>query len=185
MKIQLALSLLSLFTFAPLAVAQGEEMPKPGPEHKSLAMAEGTWDCAIEGMGMPPSKGTSTMKMVLGGFWLEDTFSGEFAGMKFEGRGMTGYDPIKGKYVGTWTDSMSPALMVSEGTYDEKTRTLTMEGEGYDMTGTKVKMKMLTIHKDKDHVVFEMYQTGADGKESKMMSISYTRQMAKPAQPMK
>lgn len=185
MKIQLALSLFSLLSFAPFALAQEPEMPKPGKEHMSLAKAEGVWDAAVEGMGMPPTKGTSTMKMVLGGFWLEDHFTCDFGGMPFEGRGMTGYDPIKGKYVGTWTDSMSPALMVSEGTFDEKTRTLTMHADGYDQAGAKIKVKMLTIHKDANTVAFEMYHTGADGKDSKVMSITYTRRSEKPAQPMK
>ncbi|MBL9078918.1 MAG: DUF1579 domain-containing protein [Planctomycetes bacterium] len=188
MKTRLTLSLLALFTFVPAALAQ-EGPPQPGPQHKALAMAEGVWDAKVEGMGPEPATGTSTMKMVLGGFWLEDTFSCDFGGMKFEGRGMTGYDPIKGKYVGTWTDNMSPALMVTEGTYDEKTRTLTMVGDGYDQTGAKVKMRLLTIHKDANTVVFEMHQTGADGKEAKMMTITYTRHVekpaGKPAQPMK
>ena len=150
-------------------------MPKPGPQHAALAKAEGTWDCTMEMPGMPASKGRSEQKMVLGGFWLEDRFSGNFAGMAFEGRGMTGYDPISGKYIGTWCDSMSPGVMVTEGTFDEKTRTLTMVGEAYDQTGTKVKHRMLTIHKDQNTVVFEMYVTGADGKETKAMTITYTR----------
>lgn len=177
-------ALVALFAFAPLAVAQEEGPPQPGPEHKALAMAEGTWDAKVEGgAGMPPGQGTSEMKMVLGGFWLEDRFTCDFGGMAFEGRGMTGYDPIKGKYVGTWTDSMSPTLMVTEGTYDEQTRTLTMVGDGYDHhTGAKVRYRMLTIHKDANTVVFEMYQTGADGKEAKTMTITYTRRDAKSGQ---
>lgn len=116
--------------------------------------------------------------MVLGGFWLEDRFTGDFGGMAFEGRGMTGYDPIKGKYVGTWVDSMSPSVLVTEGTYDAKTRTLTMVGDGYDQMGAKVKVRLLTIHKDGNNVVFEMHQTGADGKEVKLLTINYTRAAA-------
>lgn len=178
-------TLFSLLVLAPFASAQNEESqhPEPGPEHKHLAKAEGNWNATIEMMDMEPSKGTSQMKMVLGGFWLEDRFTAEFQGMPFEGRGLTGYDPIKRKYVGVWTDSVSPMMMVSEGTFDEKTRTLTMVGDGYDHMGAKVKVRMLTIHKDADHVVFEMYHTGADAKEQKVMTIHYERAGAAPATP--
>jgi hypothetical protein len=44
---------------------------------------------------------------------------------------------------------------------------------------------MLTIHKDANAVAFEMYQTGADGKESKIMTINYTRHVDSPAKPTK
>ena len=50
-----------------------------------------------------------------GGLWVLSKFEGDFGGMKFEGRGQFGYDPIKKKYVGTWIDSMSPTLSVLEG----------------------------------------------------------------------
>ncbi|MBL8727826.1 MAG: DUF1579 domain-containing protein [Planctomycetes bacterium] len=187
MKTQLSVALLSLLCIAPFTRAQEggtPEMPKPGPEHANLQMAEGTWDAVVEGEGMEPSKGTSVMKMVLGGFWMSDHFTCDFGGMKFEGHGMTGYDPIKKKYVSTWVDNMNPALMVTEGTYDEKTRTLNMTGDGYDHMGNQVKVRTATIHKDRNTVVFEMYHKGA-GAETKVMSITYTRRDASPAKPAK
>jgi hypothetical protein len=62
-----------------------------------------------------------------------------------------------------------------EGTHDPKTKTTTLTGDGYDQQGNKVKMRELIIHKDANTVVFEMYQTGADGKEGKVMAMTYTR----------
>ncbi len=161
--------------------AQGGGMPGPGPAQKALKMAEGTWNALIEMPGLEASKGVSVQKMVLGGMWLEDSFKADLGGMPFEGRGMTGFDQIKGKYVGTWCDSMSPGVTVTEGTYDEKTRTLTMVGDTYDHTGAKVKARMLTIHKDANTVVFEMYYVDAAGKEAKQMTITYTRAGGTPA----
>lgn len=175
MKIQLAVSLFTLLSFAPFATAQEPQMPKPGPEHQALKMAEGVWDAVVEGEGMEPAKGKAVMKMGLGGFWLSNHFTCDFGGMKFEGHGSTGYDPIKKKYIETWADSMSPSLMVTEGTYDEKTRTLNMTGDGYDHMGQPVKVRTATIHKDANTVVFELYQTGADKQERKVMSVTYTR----------
>src|SRR5262245_60530145 len=182
---------LLLVTFVPAQDRKGNDkapaaeasmpMPKPGPEHEQLAKAAGTWDVAIEGKDMPSSKGTSEMKMALNGFWLFETFTADMGGAKFEGRAATGYDPLKGKYVSTWIDNMSPTMFATEGTFDAKTRTLTMVGDGVDQNGKKVRMRNLTIHKDANTVVFEMYHTGADGKEAKVMTITYTRHGAAPA----
>src|SRR5262249_21349476 len=93
----------------------------------------------------------------------------------------TGYDPSKGKYVSTWIENTSPTMYVTEGTFDAKTRTMTMVGDGVDQNGKKVRMRNLTIHKDANTVVFEMYHTGADGKEAKVMTIPYPRHGAAPA----
>ncbi len=139
------------------------------------------WDMKIESAGMPASTGKSEMKMSLNGFWLTEKVTASFGGMPFEGQSVTGYDPIKSKYVSTWIDSMSPSMMVMEGTFDAKTKTLTMVGDGVDMMGQKCKTRNLTIHKDANTVVFEMYQTGGDGKENKVMTITYTRHGAAPA----
>src|SRR5262245_49061633 len=82
--------------FTPALWAQ--EPPQPGPEHKKLKELEGTWDATIK-MGDQESKGTMVWKSDLGGLWLYSEFQGEFAGMKFTGKGFDSYDPIKKKYV--------------------------------------------------------------------------------------
>lgn len=168
-------------TFAAAALAQEPEMPKPGPQHQKLAASAGTWDALIEMAGPDgkpsTSKGVSEMKIALGGFWLVDDFAGELMGSKFVGHGLTGYDPIKGKYVGTWVDSMSPSLMVLEGDYDQSGKVLTMTGMGIGMDGQPAKHRMVSTHKDANTTLFEMYVAGAgaDQPEQKMLTITYTR----------
>jgi hypothetical protein len=150
-----------------------QPMPKPGPEHEKLQRFVGNWDVTVSFMGAE-SKATATYKMVLGGLWLTEDFAGEFAGMKFEGRGVVGYDPIRKKYMATWIDSMSPTLMVMEGAFskDDKTYTETGEGPGHD--GKLQKMKSIFEFKDKDTFVFTMYMT-ADGKEQEAFKLTYRR----------
>jgi hypothetical protein len=157
----------------PAAWAQPPE-PKPGPEHEHLKKLEGTWDATIKFMG-GESKGTMTYKMDLGGFWLLSNFQADFGGQKFQGRGADGYDPIKKKFVGAWIDSMSPSLMVSEGTLDKSGKVLTMTGEGPGMDGKMTKMKMVSEMKDDDNVIFTMSSPGKDGKDQVMMTITYKR----------
>jgi Protein of unknown function (DUF1579) len=158
---------------APAGLAQ-PEMPRPGPEHQRLKKLEGTWEATIKTPG-GESKGTATYKMDLGGFWLLSTFKADFGGQPFEGRGADGYDPIKKKYVAGWIDSMSPTLMVFEGTMDKDGKTLTLVGEGPGMDGRMTKLKSVTEHKDDDTMVFTMSARDNTGKDQTMLTITYKR----------
>jgi hypothetical protein len=159
---------------AVLARADEPAGPKPGPEHDMLKMCVGEWDAVVEVQGLPPSKGSAVYKMELGGFWLTEAYTGEFGGQKFEGRGLTGYDPIKKKYVSTGIDSMDPNVMLMEGAFDKDGKTLALIGDGYGDDGKPAKMKSVTEFPDKDTLVFTFY-TVADGKDQQMMKITYKR----------
>ena len=139
--------------------ASAEEPPKPGPEHELLKKWVGIWDATMKIGGME-SKGLAVYKMELGGLWLTSTFEGEFGGMKFTGRGLDSYDPVKKKYVGVWVDSMSTAPMLLEGTHDKDKKTTTMTGEGPGMDGKPTKYKAVSEMKDDNTVIFSMYVAG-------------------------
>ena len=153
----------------------------PAEGHKSLAGMVGTWDAEVTTWmepGQPPakSKGTSENRMVLGGRWVESKFTSEMMGMPFEGLGYTGYDNFKKKYVGTWMDNMSTAVMVSEGTWDAAGKVMTSMATMDDfMTGKTSKMKMTTTIMDPDHHLFEMWGPDPTGKTVKQMDIHYRR----------
>jgi hypothetical protein len=98
MSMKTLLCAFSLALFAAPA-ARAQEMPKPGPEHEVLKKLEGTWEATMKAEGME-SKGTMVYKMEMGGLWLTSAFDGNFAGMKFSGRGLDTYDSTKKKYVG-------------------------------------------------------------------------------------
>lgn len=156
-------------------------MPKPGPEHQLFKEDEGTWDATVETFmtpGAPPavSKGVEVNTIGCGGLCLITDFKGEMMpGQTFHGHGTAVYDPAKKKYVGSWTDSMSTGLMVSEGVYDPAKKTSTSWMEAPDMTGKVVKMKGVVEYKEGGTRVFTMYSPGPDGKETAGMRITYTR----------
>src|SRR5262249_20169275 len=104
MTIRLAVSVFALVVCVNLARAQ--EAPKPGPEHEKFKALVGDWEATVKMMGHE-SKGKVNYKLDFGGFYLIETFEGEFGGMKFAGRGQAGYCPIKKKYFTIWVDSMS------------------------------------------------------------------------------
>lgn len=115
------------------------------------------------------------MTVAFGGLWLTDDFTGDVMGMPFQGRGTTGFDPRKGKYVGTWIDSMSPTMMVLEGEYDAAGKVLTMTGMGVDHEGKLARHRMVTTKVDATTMRFEMYVADQDGKETKTLTITYTK----------
>ena len=156
-----------------------QEPPKPGPEPDILKQMEGTWDAVMTMPGTPKeapaSTGTHVYKMECGGLWLSSKFDGTFLGGKFEGRGIDGYDQTKKKYTGVWVDSMGTTPMIFEGTYDERTKTLTMLADYPGPDGKPAKFKTKSVFKDKDHHTFTMYMIGEDKAETEMMKIEYTR----------
>ena len=100
-------------------------------------------------------------------------------GMEFNGRGQSGYDPMKKKYVSTWTDSMSPFLSVMEGNYDDSGKVLTMTGKAVGMDGKMTDYRYVTTVKDDNEHTFEMFMPGPDGKMMKAMKIIYSRRAEK------
>jgi hypothetical protein len=167
-----------LRTFALLAAvtfvagsARAQEPAKPGPEHEMLKKWEGTWDVTMKMEGME-AKGSSTFKMELGGLWLASTMDCELFGTKFTGKGMDTYDAKKKKYIGVWCDSMSTTPLILEGTYDERTKKMTMTGESPGPDGKMQKCKTVTEFKDEDTAIFGMYM--GDAKDP-MFTVTYKR----------
>jgi hypothetical protein len=152
----------------------------PLPEHKILAMEEGVWDAettlTIPGQEAAKSKGVETNRL-LAGKWLISEVKSEFSGMPFEGHGVYGYDAKKGKYVATWVDTMSVHIDQFEGSYDEKTKTLTFSGDAEEPhSGKSMKMRLETVFKDDDtRVLTEFVQMEGEKEFVKFMEIKYTK----------
>ena len=165
--------------------AQQEAMMKaatPGEEHKMLAASAGSWKTATKmwvAPGQPPveSTGESVITSVLGGRFIEEHAKGDMMGMAFEGMGLTGYDNVSKKYIGTWADNFGTVIILMTGTYDAKSKTMTMTGKYADPMTGKVKTLKMTSHSvsDSSHVS-EFYDEVSPGKFAKIMELTYTRQ---------
>jgi hypothetical protein len=95
-----------------------EQLGAPVPEHKILASLAGEWDTEVRCfMSDAPmvNKGVCKSRMILGGRFLQEEFDGEMMGQKFQGMGLTGFDKLKQKFIGTWIDSMGTSVFVTEG----------------------------------------------------------------------
>jgi len=161
-------------------MAKWMEYATPGKEHERLAHKIGRWTMRVvsfmPGGATSESLGQSEMKWTLDGRFVQDTTEGDMGGMPFHGRGLTGYDKIKQKYVSTWVDNMMTGIIQVEGTYDSSTKSFTYVGQMPDpMSGAYVPTRQVERVIDTDHFVFEMYVSDARGAETKQMEIHYTR----------
>jgi Protein of unknown function (DUF1579) len=135
------------------------DMPKPTAEHAWLQQLVGDWDAQTEAYfepGKAPIKTTGQESVkAIGDFWTATHVKSEMMGKPFIGTMTLGYDPKKGKYVGTWVDSMTSKLWEYEGTVDESGKVLTLTSEGEcPCTGKTTKFQESVELKDANHKVF-------------------------------
>ena len=168
------------------AKAMQEMMEKAaalGPQHERLKKLVGEWNCTVKTMmdpSQPPTetKSTAVVTSLMDGRYFQEQDTGEMMGKPFQGMSVTGYDNIMKKYVSTWIDNAGTGIMTSEGVEDGTGNVITWTGWSSDpMTGKKTKYRMVTRILDDNKHVFEMYSAGPNGKEAKMMEITYDRKM--------
>ena len=135
-------------TAADMPGDQEMPMPQPTPEHLRLAEAVGEWSghltMSVPGVPGEPMACSETIE-AFGPFWITSEFRSDFMGMPFQGRATQGYDVMRGKYVGTWMDTMSGFMANMEGNYNED-GDLVMEWEAPDMTGQMAPHRSVTTH---------------------------------------
>jgi len=152
----------------------------PGAAHQMLASTAGNYDLKIKSWHEPggpamEETGTATRTITLGGRVLVEDVTGMMMGSPYTGHGMTGYDNVTGKYWSLWTDTMSTGVMVCEGTCDAQ-KACTFTGTWNDpIKMGPIKSRMTSRWTSPTTEVFEMYGPGKDGKEMKMMEITYTK----------
>ncbi len=166
----------------------GQEPPEwmkyaePGESHKKLEAFVGQWDQTVKWWMYPEaepseSTGTAEYRWIMGGRFLKGTYGGEFAGQRFEGMDILGYDNFRQEYIAFWLDNMSTSFMFTRGQYDPQAKAITMRGVHDDvMTGQKDQpLRTVTSFQGDDTLVYEMYGPGPDGKEFMTLQVTSTR----------
>ena len=163
-------------------------LAQPGENHKILEGTTGTWSYKVKWWmhpDAPPmeSTGTTTTKSVMEGRYFISEHTGKMSmpgpdgkmmDAAFHGMATEGYDNAKKKYVATWIDNMGTGIMLMEGTYDAANKVLTYTGEEEPLPGVKFNVRQTVTYADKDHHKMEYFEIH-DGKEIKMMEITYER----------
>lgn len=161
-------------------MAAWQKYMTPSEAHQKMAASAGDWTTTGK-MWMDPSapptelKGSAKFRMVLGGRFQVQEYTGDMMGMPFEGFGIGGYDNATKKYSSLWMDSMGTGMMFASGTADDK-GVVTQIGKMSDPRGIEYDIREVIAHKDADTMTFELHMKGPDTKgEQKVMELTYTR----------
>ncbi len=161
-----------------------KEYSTPGEPHKTLASMAGSWTYTSKWWPTADakpeeSKGTSKIKMIMGGRYLQHETKGMAMGQPFEGMGLTAYDNIKKKYETIWLDNMGTGIALGSGDFDAATKTLVDNGQfSCPMTKDQTaeyrgEWKIV----DKNNMIYSMFGKGIqdEGPEFKTMEMIFKR----------
>lgn len=159
-----------------------KEFSTPGEAHKFLGTFAGKWTYTSKSWESKDAKaeestGKATMKMIMGGRYLQQDVKGKMMGMNYEGMGITGYDNLKKKTITTWMDNMGTGMVVGSGDLDLQKKLITEQGEfscPMEADSSRNYRSEWSVL-DKNTMTFTMYHTPAGKDEMKMMEMVYKR----------
>lgn len=155
------------------------KMPKAGPEHEIIKKDSGTWTATVKHWTSASAQpmemtGTEVNTLECNGLWMMSHFDTDDG--SFSGRGLSGWDAAKKKYVSVWVDSGSMNMAVSEGAADKDKNTVTYTGKCPDPeTGKMQTNRSVLEHVDANNRKYTVWTTPEGGKEFKALEINYTR----------
>jgi hypothetical protein len=157
-----------------------KKLATPGEPHKQFASLAGSWSTKTKEWmepDKPPmeSTGSAEMRMLLGRRFLQQEFTGDMMGQPYSGIGVSAYDNLRKKYVSTWMDTMGTGVFVMEGTASADGKTITLRGQHDEPGGGQMTHRAVWKIVDSNTQTFDMYGTHNQGKEMKIMEITYTR----------
>lgn len=151
-------------------------------QHRWLRRLVGSWafeaSCVME-QGQEPvrSRGTERVRM-LGDLWVVAEGSGEMPGCGMMQSVMTlGFDPSRGKFVGSWVGSPMPMMFVYEGSLDAAGRVLPLDTEGPHFADPAKRARyqdIIEIRSD-DERTWRSQMLGDDGEWMQFMEAVYRR----------
>lgn len=158
-----------------------QDFMTPGAMHKWMAGHVGTWEAEVSQWmdpTAPPtkSKATDVVTMAMNGLYQVGNFSTSMMGMPMMGQSTLGYDNAKKLFVLSWIDNLGSGIVYMTGTYDEKTKTLSLKGKQTDpMSGKDSDIRQENKFIDDNTYTMAMYGAGMDGKEMKFMEGTFRR----------
>jgi hypothetical protein len=156
--------------------------PEPTPEHQYLLQLVGDWDLHTEcimGPDQPPmiSVGKQSTR-ALGSLWtLGEMVTDGPDDLPMHSLVTLGFDPVRGKFVGSFVASCTTHHWLYEGSLDADRRVLTLDAEGPSFSGDGSMAKYQDIIEvvDQNTYLFSSQIRDDNGHWFKFMSGKHTR----------
>ncbi len=155
---------------------------KPSAGHQFLHQFLGKWETSMKmtgmGGGAPATKGTAEYRWLVEGKWLIRESHGSMPGMgKVTSFTIVGFDNYKKKYVSVHIDSLTTAMLTSEGMIDQTGKNLFLHGPMDEpMSGEHDKpVKYATRIISADEHVDEVHDLAIGETQTKVIEVVYKR----------
>lgn len=158
------------------------QLPEPTPEHQWLLQLVGDWDFVSEcvmGPDQPPSQFNGTQATrALGSLWTLGEMESPGANDEPMRSIITlGFEPTRGKFVGSFVSSCMTYHWLYEGSLDADRRVLTLDAEGpsFAAEGQMAKYQDIVELIDQDTYLFSSQYQDSQGAWVKFMKGTYRR----------
>jgi hypothetical protein len=164
----------------PMARSTGTSVaPGPGPEHARLTALCGTWDVELTFWFQPGSagvvsKGTSTIRPLFNGLFIEERIEGALNGVPFTTLAWTGFNTSTHQYEATRISSTNANRIAETGAWDEQARRFDLKAS-YMLAGDTWTQRTVIQPTSADTIVVASYLSLGKVPEWKAVEIRYTR----------
>lgn len=160
------------------------QAPQATEHHARLKHSVGEWEGTMSMMmgGAETDFPCTESVQAIGDLWITSSFHCDFGGLPFEGASTTGFDPKKGKYIGSWIDNMTPSMTIMEGEWDAERNAMVMTYEAPDMESGEMVTNQMVSESSREANISTFYKM-VDGEPVQTMKISMRRASSdKPAE---
>jgi hypothetical protein len=151
------------------------------PDHARLVAMCGTWEVELTfwlrpgGQGLT-SKGTSTIRPLFDGLFVEEKIEGALNGTPFTTLAWTGFNTATHLYEATRIASTNSVRIAETGSYDEKTKQFELKAD-YPFAGDTWHQRTVIQPLSAEAMVATSYLSFGAVPEWKSVEIKYTRRV--------
>ncbi len=162
-----------------LTASAGVSAQRADADHARLTAMVGTWDVDMTlwvrpgGPGLP-TKGTSTIRPLFDGHFIEEKIEGALNGGAFTTLAWTGFNPETHQYEATRISSTSLARIAESGTYDEAAKQFELKAD-YKLAGDTWHQRTVIQMRSDSEMTASSYLSFGTVPEWKAVEINYTR----------
>jgi hypothetical protein len=153
--------------------------PPSDPDHARLTAMTGTWDVEMTfwfrpgGPGLT-TKGTSTIRPLFDGLFVEEKIEGMLGGAAFTTLAWTGFNAATHQYEATRIASTNSSRIAETGGYDEKTKQFELKAD-YVVAGDTWHQRTVIRPVSADAMIAASYLSFGTVPEWKAVEITYAR----------